>query len=162
MAFSLACVIQSKYKSAECNPCASSLHPPQLPVAALSPCDVEALQKCLRENKGDRKKVRRRQDVDNCCALADCVSPVHIYAVGKSGAHVPMSSQDPTPAHTAMPAVSHSAKLRYWHFKGRAGRPRGAEWAAAEPNFTVLVAAPCADVAVMPRDEFHLIKIFYC
>jgi hypothetical protein len=27
----------------------------------LSPCDVEALQKCLKENKGDRKKVTLTQ-----------------------------------------------------------------------------------------------------
>jgi hypothetical protein len=36
--------------------CAGASQGQQLP--KLSPCDVQALQKCLQENKGDRAKVR--------------------------------------------------------------------------------------------------------
>jgi hypothetical protein len=40
--------------------CAGASQGQQL--AKLSPCDVQALQKCLKENKGDRAKVRLDND----------------------------------------------------------------------------------------------------
>ena len=35
----------------------------------LSPCDVQALDKCLKESKGDTQKVRVRSYVDDCRQL---------------------------------------------------------------------------------------------